>query len=150
MNMFTNYNLTPESYIPNNLHEDNRIPPKPRYPLVAYNKLGEAIGFTWNYGDTVYLEFTTTGNVEFDEGVVEDAETYLTGKKFELQLYDFRYNVVAYCDCDAGAQVKILSDSFYPHSLVPGTYHLKLEVVDKGADTRFTLLDNDDCIIYIK
>ena len=150
MNMFTNYNLIPENYIPNNLHEDNRIPPKPRYPLVAYNSQGEAVGFTWNYGDTIYLEFTTTGNVEFDEGVVEDAETYLQGKKFQLQVYDFRYNVVAHCECEAAATVRILSDSFYPCTLVPGVYKLKLDVIDDVANTQYTLLDNDDCIIYIK
>lgn len=158
MSMFTNYNLTPKDYIPNNLHMDDRIPPKPKYPLIAYNSFDEPVGFTWNYGDTVWLEFTTTGNVTYEDGEIdgveaghtEDAEMYLNGKKFKVLVYDFRYNVVAWCECDAAPNVKVLSDSFYPCSLVPGVYHLKLTLVDESNNSLITLIDNNDCILYIK
>ena len=150
MGMFTSYKLTPEDYIPNNLHYTNIVPPEPKYPLVAYNAMGEPVGYTWNYGDSIYLEFNTTGNVVYDEEFVEDAETYLAGKKFQLVIYNFRYDVVAHCECDAAASVRILSDSFYPCTLVPGVYKLKLNLIDKDAKVLCTLMDGDDCILYIK
>ena len=162
MDMFESYKLTPDDYIPNNLHYDNRIPPKPKYPLVAYNKFDEPIGYTWNYGDSVYLEFETTGNVVYDgndiingapaiDGFVEDAKTYLAGKKFKVELYDFRYNVVAHCECDAAPVVRILSDSFYPCSLVKGVYKLKATIIDEKNNILTTVIDdNDNLIIYIK
>lgn len=162
MDMFENYRLTPDDYIPNNLHYDNKVPPKPKYPLIAYNKFDEPIGYTWNYGDSIYLEFETTGNVVYDgndvlaraaisDGFVEDAETYLAGKKFKLELYDFRYNVVAYCECNAAPTVRMLSDSFYPIPLAKGVYHFKLTLIDEKNNILITLIDdNDNNIIYIK
>lgn len=161
MDQFTNYRLTPIDYVPNNLHQTTKLPPKPKIPLVAYNFEGEEIGFTWSHGDTILLELTTTGNVVYEEGeregiaagFMEDAETYLKGKKFELLMFDSRYNLVAQCETDAAPIVKILSDNFYPETVVPGTYRLKLTLIDNiDEDTviRYTLLDSDDCIIYIK
>ena len=47
---------------------------RPKLPLVAYNALNEPVGYTWNYGDTVYLEFNTAGNV-----VYEDQDSKPTG-----------------------------------------------------------------------
>ena len=84
---------------------------------------------------------------------MEDAETYLKGKKFELLMFDSRYNLVAQCETDVAPIVKILSDNFYPETVVPGTYRLKLTLIDnidENTVIRYTLLDNDDCIIYIK
>lgn len=150
-NMFENFQLVPESYVPNNIESETVVPQKVKYPMISYNKFGEPIGFTWNYGDSVYLEFNTTGNVVYDElGFTEDAETYLSGKKFKLLVYNVRYEVVAQCECDAGTNVKILSDSFYPSSLVQGVYHIKLTLIDSDENVLTTLIGWDDCIIYIK
>lgn len=161
MDMFENYRLTPDDYIPSNLHYDNRVPTKPKYPLVAYNIKDEPIGYTWNYGDSICLEFTTTGNVVYDNqdvlpgtsikgGFMEDAETYLQGKIFRLEFYDFRYNVVACCSFDAAPFVRVLSESFQSIALVKGVYHLKLTLLDNKEKQLATLLSGDDCIIYIK
>ena len=160
-NMFTNYQLTPDDYIPNNLHEDSRIPQTPKYPLVAYDGNDQPIGYTWNYGDSVYLEFTTTGYVTYEnsdilpsgsssDGFMEDAETYLRGKKFKVELYDFRYNVVAQCEGDAAPVVRVLSDSFYPQSLVKGVYQLKFTLIDEKNSLYITMIDGKDCTIYIR
>lgn len=165
-NMFTNYKLTPENYIPNNMHFTNKQPPKPKYPLVAYNALNEPIGFTWSYGDTVYLEFNTTGNVVYDEGFTEDANTYLStpvlnreegaeeyfkkgNKVFQVLLLNSRYEVVAHCETEAATTVRVLSDSFYPAALVKGVYKLQLNLLDKNAGTRYTLIKGEDCTIFI-
>ena len=217
LDRFANYKLVPEQYIPDNIHQPKIQPQKPKLPLVTYNKAGDPIGFTWNYGDTVYLEFETTGEVTYDPGdpgynlgssVEETAFMYLTSKTpsnyphytdngirlrsddeetesleeegndevtssntksaeeylndnddgskiFQVLIYNFRYEVVAWCEAKAADKVVILSDSFYPSSLVKGTYKLKLNLIDKNAGTQMTLIpsDNgtgDDCIIFIK
>ena len=153
--MFLSYDSLPDSYVPNNVICPQSTRVKPKFPLVEYNTFGEAIGYGWNYGDTVLLEFTTTGEVVYDEEdkigeVVEDAETYLEGKMFQLLVFNFRYELVAHCECKAAPIVRILSDSFYPDTLVKGTYKLKLNLIDDDAGTSFTLVDGDDCMIYIK
>lgn len=151
MGMFTNYDLTPNNYTPSNLYCDNRVQQKPKLPLVEYDAFDNPIGFTWNYGDTVYLEFSTVGNVVYDDlGFAEEAETYLQGKKFEALIYNFRYEVVAKRTVDAATCVRILSDSFYPSSLVKGVYHLQLNLIDEQNGVRHTLVDGDNCTLFIK
>ena len=149
--MFENYELTPENYIPDNREEKVYKETSVKYPLVAYNSQGDAIGYTWNYGDTVYLEFNTTGNVVYDElGFTEDADTYLKGKKFKAVLYNNRYEMCAEREVDASTKVRILSDSFYPDTLVPGVYTLKLTLLDEEGKTVTTLIDGSDGIIFIR
>ena len=149
--MFENYELTPENYIPDNREEKVYKETSVKYPLVAYNSQGDAIGYTWNYGDTVYLEFNTTGNVVYDElGFTEDADTYLKGKKFKAVLYNNRYEMCAEREFDASTKVRILSDSFYPDTLVPGVYTLKLTLLDEEGKTVTTLIDGSDGIIFIR
>lgn len=149
--MFDNYEYIPEGYTPNNTKYYTVVPYQVKYPLISYNKFDEPIGFTWNYGDSVYLEFNTTGNVVYDElGYTEDAERYLSGKKFKLNVYNVRGEVCAHSECDAGTKVRILSDSFYPDTLVKGVYHIKLTLIDEEDNILTTLLGWDDCIIYIK
>lgn len=219
-----NYKLVPENYVPDNIHQSQIQPKEPKLPLVIYNKQGDPIGFTWNYGDTIYLEFDTTGNVTYDPGdpgyveptlsIEESADTYLNSKTpsdyphykdngirlksnststtgqekeeegttsttteedentkdvteyldddnkddskiFQVLIYNFRYEVVAWCEVKAASKVVILSDSFYPCSLVKGTYKLKLNLIDKNAGTQMTLIPSnngagEDCIIFIK
>lgn len=174
MGMFQNYKLIPENYIPNNTCYTSKQPPIPKYPLVAYNKLDEPVGFTWNYGDTICLEFNTTGNVIYDPeeggagfGFVEDANTYLTApiinreegaenylkvgqKIFEILIYDFRYEIVAKCEVPAALNVKIYTSDFQPCMINRGAYKLQLNLIDKVANTKYTLINGDDCNIFIK
>lgn len=213
LDRFANYRLIPENYVPDNVHQPQIQPKKPKLPLVTYNKQGDPIGFTWNYGDTIYLEFNTTGSVTYDPGdpgykepdlsIEEDADMYLTSKTssdyphytdngirlrgdkntiaeeaisedtntesaedylddnddgskiFQVLIYNFRYEVVAWCETKAASKVVILSDSFYPCSLVKGTYKLKVNLIDKNAGTQMTLIPSDngagnDCILFIK
>lgn len=148
--MFENYRMTPSNYIPTNTKSAVLENP-PKFPLVLYNKFDEPIGFTWNYGDTVVLKFITEGNVVYDElGFTEDAQTYLSDKMFNLTVYNDRYEAVAQCKCDAGISVEILSDGFYPKTLVKGVYHLKLELLDEEENILTTLIGWDDLIIYIR
>ena len=164
-NQFMNYELTPTDYIPNNTTQENKVYQSPKLPHIAYNFAGNPIGYTWNYGDSIILEFKTSGNVVYEnqdvlssasdkyDGFTEDAETYLEGKKFQLLMYDSRYNLVAHCEADAAPTVRILSDNFYPSTVVPGVYRLKLILKDetnKDSTLRYTLLNGDEFLIYIK
>ena len=217
LDRFMNYKLIPENYVPDNIHQPQIQPKKPKLPLVEYNKQGEPIGFTWNYGDTIYLEFNTEGSVTYEPGdpgykdpnlyIEEDAETYLKSKTlldylhyevtdenklldgkttsdeqetssttdinekdvteylgddgtkiFQVLIYNFRYEVVAWCEVPAAPKVVILSDSFYPCSLVKGTYKLRLNLIDKVGGSHITLIpsqnedgsEGNDCTIFIR
>lgn len=219
MDRFASYRLTPANYVPNNMHFTKHPSTEPTLPLVAYNQANEPIGFTWSYGESVYLEFLTTGYVVYNEGeasdsagFTEDAETYLSHKTpadypkhgdngvrlrsdtavdatalvdgttstdddeesseqqdsqesstetqaeeyfsdgtkiFQILVYNFRYDVVAWCEVPAATRVRVLSDSFYPHSLVKGVYKLQLNLIDKNAGTQITLLKGDECTLFI-
>ena len=80
MARFDSYLNTPSSYVPNNkdtvLESVNDII---KYPTEEYNAKGELVGYSWNYGDSIILEFLTEGIVLYDNVTYEDAETYLGG-----------------------------------------------------------------------
>lgn len=160
MSMFDAYKLVPDSYVPNNLHYVSDVPPIPKKPLVAYNKAGEPVGFTWNRTDTICLEFNTTGNVVYEEGdipgiepgLTEDAETYFThsAKTLQLYIYDFRYNVVAFAEAPAHAKTAFITTDILKTELVPGIYKLQLNLVDKNTNIQYSLIKGDDCQIFIR
>ena len=80
-------------------------------------------------------------------GFSDSAADYLKGKKFQVLVYNFRYNLVAQCETEAAETVRVLSDSFYPSSLVPGTYTLQLNLIDEESRTHLRLFED---MIYIK
>lgn len=234
---FTVYQLTPPGYVPDNRQFSNKHPKPPHPPLVMYSptevdpETGEPypIGFTWNQGDSVFLEFITEGEVTYDPGdpeytnpsgeyIQESAKTYLTSKTsanypkhtdngvgtfqgmpeyptaeelgleetddedtgseaenpnetdaesyfginkedkvFQVLVYNFRHEVVAWCETLADTRVRVLVDSFYPSSLVKGTYKLRLNLIDRAAGVQTTLIPRRDdngvlyeCLIFIK
>ena len=151
MSMFTNYDLVPDSYVPCNLQKDTLSFQPPHKPFEEYNINGDFIGYGWNFGDSIVLEFFTCGNVYYeDQDVQEDAETYLKNKTFRLELYDFRYEVVFSYDIPAGTVVKILISAESSERLVKGVYSLKFTLIDEVNNISTTLIDGSDCSIYIK
>ena len=68
-NMFDNYDKLQQNYVPNNLNKAFPVPPtckkieetRPNKPYDMYDEMGKFIGYFWNYGDTVSLDFTITG-----------------------------------------------------------------------------------------
>ena len=153
MDMFENYD-----YIPGTLIPCNPCPPKVDFtnikkPLAYYNAKDEFLGYAWNYGDSIILEFTTTGDVQYNEDEVwEDASTYLVGKKMHLDVFDFRYEVVFDATVDAGTVVKFLIDENSSKRLVKGVYTFRLTLIDEEANTKYTLMPqgDDKCSLYIK
>lgn len=74
MTMFDTYDNLSDNYRPGNF---NPVCPKPNNPCLKplkptrpyeeYNALGELVGYWWNWGDTINLDFNITGTI-----VVED------------------------------------------------------------------------------
>lgn len=153
MDMFENYDYIPGTFIP-----CNSCPPKVdftqiRKPLAYYNAKDEFLGYAWKYGDSIVLEFTTTGEVQYNEDEAwEDAATYLEGKKIQLDIFDFRYEVVYSYIVPAGTVVKFLIDETSSKRLVKGVYSFRLTLIDEEANTRYTLMpqEGDKCSLYIK
>ena len=160
MSMFDAYRLIPEDYVPDNIHITNPVYSKIKKPLVSYNSFGDPVGFTWNQGDTVCLEFVTTGNVVYEDGDVpgieggftEDAETYFnhSPKILQLSVLDFRYNVVGYVEVPAKAKTTIISTAFNASNLAKGIYKLQLNLVEPQTGIQYQLIDKDSCQIFIR
>lgn len=159
MSMFDAYKLISEDYIPRNT-QPMILEDKIKKPLIAYNKLGEPVGFTWNQGDTICLEFLTTGNVVYEDGDISDipsgfmesAETYLShsDKVMQLYLYDFRYRVVASAEKAAQAKMVFTTSDLKTENLATGVYKLQLNLLDKSTNIQYTLIKGDDCQIFIR
>lgn len=160
MSMFDAYRLIPEDYIPDNIHITNQVYTKIKKPLVSYNKFGDPVGFTWNQGDTVCLEFVTTGNVVYEDedvsdiesGFSEDADTYFTHspKVFQISLYDFRYNQVAFVEVPAKARTAVITTELKAEELPKGIYRLQLNLIDPKTRFQHQLIDKDECQIFIR
>lgn len=141
--MFETYHNIPTSYIPNNMRaEVNEY----KTPLAEYNIKGDFIGYSWNCGDSIVLEFTTEGDVTYkDLEFYEDAETYLSGKLMTLSIYNFRHEVMYTQSLPAATVVK-----FYINGqLVEGVYSCELVLTDSN-DTIQTLVSSDDYKLIIK
>ncbi len=160
MSMFDAYRLIPEDYIPDNIHITNQVYTKIKKPLVSYNKFGDPVGFTWNQGDTVCLEFVTTGNVVYEDGdvpgieggFIQDADTYFTHspKVFQLNIYDLRYNKVASVEVPAKSKTVVISTDFQIGELAKGIYKLQLNLIDSQTGIQYQLIDKDECQIFIR
>lgn len=161
MSMFETYSTIPSNHIPHNNENPSILTKKPRKPMVAYNAAGEPIGLMWNRGDTICLEFSTTGDVVYEEGdlgedipygAVEDAETYLSGegKVLQVNLYSFRYNLLASVELPATTKLVVSSRDLKMEELRCGTYKLQLNLIDKNQNITHTLIRSDECQIFIR
>lgn len=151
MKMFESYNNTPSSYIPNNscptmisIKECNQL------PLEVYNIKGELIGYTWSRGDSIVLNFITTGVVTYDEGAYEDAETYMRGKTLQFNFYDHMYNMIFQETVDASDDVKFYIESDKYNLLEGNIYYCTLTLLDNENNIVNTLVNITDCKFYIK
>ena len=176
MDMFTNFNATPSTYIPNNI---NKKPPQlgtypPVKPLEEYNAKGELIGYYWMYGDNVVLNFTLSGDVTYDSSAYrESIATYMSNGKQELHfnIYNFRYeciytaNPVYHCNEDGTVNVAIFIYDDLSKAMVKGRYFIDLSIVStldnplydesdpnskKEITIKQTIFKPDDCVILVK
>ena len=148
MDMFVNYDNTPSTYIPNNICKKNpqigQYPPK--LPYAIYNANGEVVGYEWNYGDTVVLNFTIKGHVTCNG---DDPQTlydrsiagYMVDGNEEIifRIFNFRYEMVYeasptfYTDGD-DVKTKIYVYDELSDVLVKGKYYITLSIVGTHED----------------
>lgn len=154
--MFENYENIPTSYCPGKCPKHIPDITKVKMPLEQYNVKGELIGYTWNAKDTIILSFETTGIVTFDDGTMEDMDTYFGGKTVQLELIDFRYEVVYSNQITYKTKATVGSGiesdlpavtEFYisPEDCIPkGTYKPILTLIDKteNEDKTTTLISS--------
>lgn len=153
--LFTNYDNTPSNFVASNSNTyklNNNIPKK---PLAEYNAKGELIGYSWNYGDEVTLEFTTNGVVTSDDNTTPLSYNlpygYFTGKKMKLQIFDANYNEVYTKTKTALQQVYFnITKDFYTKKLFRGIYRLKLTLLDTTNNTNTVLFDLENGTIFIR
>lgn len=147
--MFESYDYVPGSNIPCDISSSHNTIKK---PLEMYNSKDEFIGYSWKYGDSIFLEFSTTGEVQYnEEGLWEDAETYLKGKQMCLEIYDFRHILVYKEVTPASTIAKFLIESSSYNKLVKGVYSFRLILIDTVEGVDYTLMpqEDDKCFFYI-
>ncbi len=149
--MFKNYRYIPSDYIPNNIQDPKLVHPVIKLPLEEYNAKGEFIGYSWRQGDTILLQFTTEGEVLFhNPDIAEDAETYFEGKKFLIEIMNFKYEVIYQEEVIADADLHYYLPPDLIKILIPNTYSLQVTVIDEENDVRHTLLDRRDIRIFVR
>lgn len=150
MSMFNNYQNIPKEYVPNNIKPPDYYHPAVKFPLEEYDIRGNLIGFSWKYLDTIILEFITTGNVLYDDGIAEDADVYLTDKKFSIKFYNFRYEEIFKDEVESTNYLKYYISDKLKNLLIPGTYSMSVTLIDEENDVVETLLDSNILKIFIK
>lgn len=147
--MFENYDYVPNSTIPCDIDTTSNIVKR---PLEVYNSKDEFIGYSWKYGESIVLEFSTTGDVQYnDDEVWEDAETYLKNKQMCLEIFDFRHIMVYKSTVPADTVVKFFIEGSSYNKLVRGVYSFKLTLIDTVESIDYTLMPKaeDKCFLYI-
>lgn len=150
--MFTNYEYVPDGYIPDNRYE-KQIAYKPIIlPHEVKNVKGETIGFEWNFRDRVVLEFHTEGEVIYDDGHREDAETYMNKSfsHFKITFFNFRYEVMHEDLIPAQTVLKYEIGDILQNKLIPNTYAIQLELIPDDESTSKVLINRQDLKIFVR
>ena len=157
MDMFSNYENIPTSYVPNNMTPQKPAPVVAKSPLTMYNAKGDFIGYTWKYGDEIILNFLISGNVIYDDSgdaqsaFYETAEQYLEGKYLIFELINFRYEVAWIGRQHASTNAKFYIDQKCSKEILPGTYRGRLTLVeslDSTADQKTVVLADTDSYLF--
>lgn len=149
MDLFTNYENLSTSYTPYNLTKFVPDFERTSLPLEEYNAKGELIGYSWHYGDSIVLEFNTSGKVTYDNQTYMSASTFLQGKEMLLQMFNFRGECV-YCQkIDASTTVKYLLDSKNFGHVPKGVYRCNLTLLGDD-DFAYVLVNKEDYIFMIQ
>lgn len=144
MSMFTNYENTPSSYIPNNTCKKNpyigNYPPKK--PYVVYNAEGDPVGYEWKYGDTIVLNFKISGLVHYnaenqEQSFDENIATYMSDESEHIvfRIFNFRYEMiyeafpVFHCNDDGTVSVAVFIYDTLSDILVKGRYFISLGII---------------------
>ena len=99
--MFENYENLSSQYIPSNIAKapiNIDAPCKPTIPNKPYEEVnanGELIGYWWNYGDTINLDFNLSGYVTADgNNKYIDILDFIVDKQINIRLFNFRHEQI--------------------------------------------------------
>lgn len=102
--MFDNYENLNSQYIPTNISRapiKPQCPPNicqpeiPNKPYEEINAKGELVGYWWNYGDTINLDFNLSGYVTVDgSNNYIDVLSFIQNKQINITLYNFRHEQI--------------------------------------------------------
>ena len=172
-NIFENYQNIPNDYTPNNLIKvievketsNKLVSCLPNKPHEIYNIKDELIGYGWNYGDTISLQFqligkfdTTTSpiyyivgqeNTDLPEGerTLVSAEDFVKGRTVRVRVFNFRAETVFEQWREGNALITLnITDDFY-NKIPKGVYYLVIDVI---GETKATIFNMSDCILMIK
>lgn len=135
----------------NNNRKDKPI--KSKYfsdPIVVTNILGEHVGYSWNYGDSVELVVNMQETVlRADAEHVEEFEIYLQGKEIEMNFINMRGDVCYTFYLPAALTTKIRLNDCEDRLIDKNTYTCTLVLVNPYDFSRINLL-KDPYKIYVK
>ena len=143
-NMFANYdninpNYTPTNREPINLCKPKIDPCRPKRPYEEYNDKGELIGYYWNYGDTVDLEFDIDGKITIEDNnnpqYIEAAE-YIKDKKVVINIYDYRGDIIARQEFNNSSYLSV-GTTIKSNSVINGVTYTQ----DTQIDTEITIIN---------
>ena len=103
--MFEQYDNLSSQYIPSNMNKGSCLPKQnpfldplvPKKPYEEINAEGELVGYWWNYGDTINLEFELSGQVEIENDSLPTyvtARDFINGKQIQINIYNFRHEQI--------------------------------------------------------
>lgn len=131
-NLFTNYQNINPNYQPSNIKPPNPCKPKlepckPNKPYEEYDAENKLVGYYWNYGDTINLEFDVSGEVTIIDGEEYiSALDFLIGKYVVMTIYDFRGDVMA-------TQTLYTSTTLQPNSIIKKGSLINGELYDEDT-----------------
>ena len=152
MNMFKNYDNIPSTYIPNNRDARPLGREFIRKPLEEYNAKGELIGYSWEQGSSVELEFVVEGEVYYDDNsFYQTAKDYVSDKLFELTLYNFRYEPVKVLSATAvDNKIKFVIPSEMSSDILKGIYYPSLVCINEINNIKTIMFKGTDCTLIVK
>ena len=101
--MFEQYDNLSSQYIPSNMNKGSCLPKQnpyldpltPKKPYEEINAEGELVGYWWNYGDTINLEFELSGNVTVDDSnTFISVRDFIKDKQIRINIYNFRHEQI--------------------------------------------------------
>jgi hypothetical protein len=95
----------------------------------------------WAEGDTVEIFFKLTE---------EDNSEWYENKTVKVTISDFRYEEVYTATFKASPKIVLSIDSKTSQLFTPGVYYCEVKLLDDITNDVTTLLDEEECCLYVK
>ena len=153
--MFENYENLNSQYIPSNITkapikcQDNCAcsPLIPNKPYEDYNARGQLVGYWWNYGDTINLDFNLSGYVTTDNAYIT-VQDFIRDKQINIQLYNFRHEEIVNELFDGNDFTNLVYNKVSVNPLTQGIYYIYDNETGKYQAVDLPEQYNKDTIYY--